>query len=574
MFIWGGPPPHERVALGGVERVDAPIVNDPPVTSTRPRPAGLPVRRLRYSTTHVPPTQMRPLPHRTSQAPQLKLSVWSVRQRPPQLVVPVPHDARHDPAEHTCPAGHTVPHAPQLSRSVAVSRHTPSQLVVPTPHDPAHLPPEHNWPKAQLAPHAPQLALSFARSRHDPEQLVEPWKQDALHMPTEHTWPPAQTLPQVPQLELSDWRSRQMPEQAVRPAGQAQLPATQAVPPVQARAHMPQLVLSVWRSRQTPEHMVWPVEQMVRHTPAEQSCPAAQTRPQPPQWLLSTCVLRQAPEQLLVPASQDTRQVPLEHTWPAAQGAPQPPQWLRSMVRFTSQPSSALLLQLPKPAAQAPMVHAPAAQPAVPFGMEHSRPQTPQFAASVEVVVSQPLAGLLSQLPKPSRQLESTHALPVHPATAFGKRHWLPQVRQWLGSLVRSRQLLPQSTWPVGHWTWQNAARAPPSGVVPPSAGPPADARTQRSPEVIAHAVPQPPQFSSVVSGTHTPLQTVRSGPVHPALIAPSAVTSIERSSYITSTDAPPSERPASSPNDRHPWIITNSPIETRFMATLRNSDR
>jgi hypothetical protein len=63
-------------------------------------------------------------------------------------------------------------------------------------------------------------------------------------------------VPQTPQLLLSVCSARQVPEQVVCPAGQAQLPATQAVPPVQARAQAPQLVLSVWRSRQVPEHTV------------------------------------------------------------------------------------------------------------------------------------------------------------------------------------------------------------------------------------------------------------------------------------------------------------------------------
>jgi hypothetical protein len=51
-----------------------------------------------------------------------------------------------------------------------------------------------------------------------------------------------------------------------------------------------------------------------------------------------------------------------------------------------------------------------------------------------------------------------------------------------------------------------------PASVTPPST-PLADGRTQRSPDVVAQAVPQAPQFWSVVSGTQTPLQTARSGP-------------------------------------------------------------
>jgi len=159
----------------------------------------------------------------------------------------------------------------------------------------------------------------------------------------------------------------------------------------------------------------------------------------------------------------------------------------------------------------------PAAQVAAALAKLQRLPQTPQFMASVEVAVSQPLVAMLSQLPKPSRQLARVHALALHPATAPGRVHWLPQVRQLLGSLVRSRQVLPQSTWPGGHWIWQNATLEPPSGPGPASLTPPstplAAVRVQRSPEVVAQALPQAPQFWSVVSDTHWPLQIAWVGP-------------------------------------------------------------
>ena len=74
------------------------------------------------------------------------------------------------------------------------------------------------------------------------------------------------------------------------------------------------------------------------------------------------------------------------------------------VVSGVSQPFLALPSQLPKPAlhvgTQAPAVHT-----LVPFWGVHGSPQPPQCAAEVCVLVSQPLLGRLSQLPKPELQL-------------------------------------------------------------------------------------------------------------------------------------------------------------------------
>ena len=79
----------------------------------------------------------------------------------------------------------------------------------------------------------------------------------------------------------------------------------------------------------------------------------------------------------------------------------QVPQWVTSVPVLTSQPLTASPSQLAKPAEQV-MPQAPAAQEEVPLLVEHAAPQAPQWAAVVSVLVSQPLAALLSQLPQPA----------------------------------------------------------------------------------------------------------------------------------------------------------------------------
>jgi hypothetical protein len=74
------------------------------------------------------------------------------------------------------------------------------------------------------------------------------------------------------------------------------------------------------------------------------------------------------------------------------------PQALTLLVSVVSQPLAALASQLPKPAAQA-IEHVPALHVGVPFTVLHALPQLPQLLRLVLVLVSQPLALTLSQLP-------------------------------------------------------------------------------------------------------------------------------------------------------------------------------
>ena len=82
----------------------------------------------------------------------------------------------------------------------------------------------------------------------------------------------------------------------------------------------------------------------------------------------------------------------------SAHAAPQRPQLDGVVLRLVSQPLAALPSQSPKPAVQV-TPHAPAAQVAVPLVASHALPQRPQFATVVARLVSQPLAGLPSQSP-------------------------------------------------------------------------------------------------------------------------------------------------------------------------------
>ena len=95
----------------------------------------------------------------------------------------------------------------------------------------------------------------------------------------------------------------------------------------------------------------------------------------------------------------------------------------------TSQPLAALPSQLPKPA-EHDTEHAPRLHEAVPFVPLQAVPHAPQFPALVCVFVSQPLLGLPSQLAKFGEQL-GTHAPEVHAVLPFAFVQALAHVPQW-----------------------------------------------------------------------------------------------------------------------------------------------
>ncbi len=98
---------------------------------------------------------------------------------------------------------------------------------------------------------------------------------------------------------------------------------------------------------------------------------------------------------------------------PASQLLPQAPQCVLVLIGV-SQPLAALLSQLPKPAAQLDTVHWPPAQPAVALDREQVRPHMPQAVGVVLRSTSQPLEGLPSQSPKPLLQMASRHWPETH----------------------------------------------------------------------------------------------------------------------------------------------------------------
>jgi hypothetical protein len=112
------------------------------------------------------------------------------------------------------------------------------------------------------------------------------------------------------------------------------------------------------------------------------------------------------PSQSDQPAEQTGLQAPAEHeVEPCAllQVVPHAPQLVTLVFRFVSQPFAGLPSQLPQPLRQTG-AQLPATQPVMPFGFEHCWPQPPQLFTLVVMFVSQPLPALPSQLAKPGAQ--------------------------------------------------------------------------------------------------------------------------------------------------------------------------
>ena len=383
---------------------------------------------------------------------------------------------------------------PQLLVSVSGLTQVPLQLTCAEEQDVAHTPPEQIWPPGQARPHTaapiatvPQLLVSVSGFTQVPPQLTCVEEHEVTQVPIWQVWPPGQARAQPPQLLLSVLTLTSQPlatalSQLRNPGVQAatvHAPAAQPAVPlitVQGRLHPPQcatvvLVLVSQPLVALPSQLPSPALHARLQTPPRQLAvppvlgqrlpqPTAAPGPPMPQLFTSDSVvtsqpLVSTPSQLPRPTEHTT--VEMRHMPPpqtavapvggAGQRVPQPPQLVMSPIAvFTSQPLAGLPSQSAKPALQAPRAHRPAAQVAAALAKLQRLPHTPQFIASAEVATSQPLAARLSQLPKPSRQLARVQARAVQPETAPGSMHWLLQALQLLGSLVRSRQVLPQST--------------------------------------------------------------------------------------------------------------------------------
>jgi hypothetical protein len=146
--------------------------------------------------------------------------------------------------------------------------------------------------------------------------------------------------------------------------------------------------------------------------------------PQPPQALrLVTVGVSQPfaifPSQLAKPALHAlTTHVLLVHTeaaFASTQARPQAPQLFRSDASGVSQPLTALPSQLPNPGLHV-SEHIAALHVEVPFMPAHTKPHMPQLFRSDATCVSQPMAGFASQLANPGLQAPSVHTPPAQVA--------------------------------------------------------------------------------------------------------------------------------------------------------------
>jgi len=169
----------------------------------------------------------------------------------------------------------------------------------------------------------------------------------------------------------------------------------------------------------------------------------------------------------------------LEHAVPHA------PQFAALVCVFTSQPFAGLPSQLPNPAPQVPSVQVPEAHDSLAFAKSQSAPQVPQFVSVVRFV-SQPFPALPSQLPKPVVQPESWHAPARHVGLPFVKLHTWPQVPQF-PELVPVLVSQPFATLP---------SQLPNPAVHAIEHAP---ALHDGVPLALEHAAPQVPQFPVLV---------------------------------------------------------------------------
>jgi hypothetical protein len=151
---------------------------------------------------------------------------------------------------------------------------------------------------------------------------------------------------------------------------------------------------------------------------------------------------------------------------------------------LVSQPLAALLSQLPQPAVQLG-TQALLVQAVVPWALEHTVVQEPQWLTSAEVPVSQPLTALPSQLPQPATHT-GWQALDAQLVVPWAFVQFVPQVPQFAVVLVRF------TSQPVD----ANPSQLPKPELHEMEHVPlPQDA----VPFVLLHAWPQPPQCATVV---------------------------------------------------------------------------
>ena len=110
-------------------------------------------------------------------------------------------------------------------------------------------------------------------------------------------------------------------------------------------------------------------------------------------------------------------------------------QWDGSAFRLISQPFEGRPSQSAYPALQVEMTQAPAVQPDVAFARLQTLPQVPQLLAVVLVLVSQPLVALPSQLPYGAVQVMPQMPLPQSGAPLV-LLQTVPQTPQFAASVL------------------------------------------------------------------------------------------------------------------------------------------
>jgi hypothetical protein len=254
-----------------------------------------------------------------------------------------------------------------------------------------------------------------------------------------------QRLAQTPQLFRSDWRLVSQPllgfeSQLAKPELQVampQVPLTHRGVPLavlQARLHAPQWETLLMRSTQALPHKV--SVQTAVHAPRMQVCMAGQRLLQAPQLAesLSPKVsqpLALLPSQSRKPRSQVIWQVPDEQAGvplPLPQARPQAPQWAVLLLVLVSQPLAVLPSQSPKPGLHV-SPQTPPVQVGVPLVATHRLLHEPQVRGD-ERLASQPLEGFMSQSAKPRLQA-NTQAPAAQALVALAALQRLLQRPQW-----------------------------------------------------------------------------------------------------------------------------------------------
>jgi hypothetical protein len=211
--------------------------------------------------------------------------------------------------------------------------------------------------------------------------------------------------------------------------------------------------------------------------------------PQLPQWAVLVFVLVSHPGEVVqspkpevqlieqVESLHEAVPLTLLHTFPHV------PQLLVVVV-MVSQPGA--LVQSPKPEVQT-MLQVPTSHSGVPLTLLHTVPQVPQWLVLVFVLVSQPLAWLLSQLPRPGTQDATWQVAELQAQFAYRPVHCVPQVPQLL---VVARLVSQPSVSLLELQSPHPASHAPVHDPL---------VQTGEGTWLLLHALLQPPQWAVVV---------------------------------------------------------------------------